>query len=136
MAWSTVNISGGNRVASFSGSFPTLASAAVSGIPLLEWPAGIGQGRLISFQQGADAISAAVSVLSRLRRYDASAASTAFAVGAGKTIPADDFTVIDINDTDTVAGEEIFDAGDRLLLDKNDGGSVTRGQWHAIFALP
>ena len=71
----------------------------------------------------------------RLRRYDASAAAAAFMENAGVNIPADDFTQLGPAAAAGVAGQNFFDAGDRLLIDKNAGGSLTRLHWHAVFAL-
>lgn len=110
----------------FSYNFDSLASAAASGVPILEWPHPF-RGRVVAIEVGADARSVASDVLARFRRFDASASTTNFMVNAGKTIPADDFTRIDSADTNTVQAEELLDAGDRILFDKNNGGSLTRG---------
>lgn len=135
MAWSgKVNPAGGQKLLVFDADYPSLASAAVSGIPLLEWPFEF-KGRVVSIAQGADAISAAGSILTRYRRFDSSGPTTAFMVGAGKAWPADDFTRIDSDDADTVAAEELLELGDRILLDKDAGGSITRGRVIVVVAV-
>jgi hypothetical protein len=136
MAFRKVNLAGGNRVVTMDFSISGLASAAVSGIQIGSWPFDA-PGKLVALTHVADAISVsgAGSVLIRYRRYDASAASAAFLVNAGKTILADTPTRICASDANGVEAQQDFDIDDRLLVDKNAGGSLTRPVFRGFFAM-
>lgn len=127
MPWRTVNNGSGN-ILCVSKSFDSLVSAAASGVPLLEWPFANKIGRVIAVTMGADTISAVGDILGRLRRFDDSASTTNFMDTAGAIIPADDFVRLDDQRTTTVEGESLLDQGDRVLFDKDAGGSLTRAQ--------
>jgi len=133
MAW-TGEAGPNNKIVTMSASFPTLASAALSGVELGQWPFAF-KGRLVAITVGADARSVASDVLARFRRFDSSASATAFVDTAGASIPAGSFTLVDRDTSTTVEAEEIFEVGDRLIFDKNAGGSITRGQVQAHFAI-
>jgi len=131
MPWKKVNPAGGQKLVSFSSSYPSLASAALSGVPLLAWPFDF-PGRMLAISLGADTITGTPGA--RFRKTDASAASTAEIVSADKVFAADAYTLVDADDTDTVEAQENFDVGDILLMDKNALGDLVRANVHVLFA--
>ena len=130
MAWRKVNPAGGQKIVNYCQSHATLAT--VSGIPVLEWPFDF-KGRVVAIEVGADSIASTPVV--NFRRFDASVPSTSDMLGGNsKTVPADDFVLIDADDADTDDAEDVFEKGDRLLLD-HGGGTSTRLQVNVHFAI-
>ncbi len=132
MPWNGVNPVGGAKLYTVTTSFPTLASAAVSGVPIAVYPFAQ-PGRLVSIMLIADAITGTPGA--RFRRNDVSAVTQVETVNADKNFVADAGTRIDADDTNTVAAQQGFDQGDVLLMDKNASGDITRGLVQSTFSV-